>query len=672
MKQKHLFSKRSFRFRKFARKSYSAFNSIGKVVSIGVILGSALSMLGGTMLAQGSKTAPRTQVKELDEVLVTASLSELTLDEATRTIDIIPASAIEQAPVQSINDLLNYLASVDVMQRGGHGVQTDLSIRGSSLDQVAILLNGINLTNAQTGHYSLDFPINLSDIERIEVLYGPSALIHGASAFSGGINIITKKDVADKLFAKIESGMHEYRSLETRGALAIGNTINSVSVGYKSSKGYIDNSDYDLYNLLWQTRLNLKEQNNIDVNLGYNSKKYGANTFYSAAYPNQYEDISSYLATVKGSFGKQLKFTPAIYWNRHHDNYQLVRNTSAGENFHRGDTYGGNFTLSYQSKVGSFSLMSELRKDEIMSTNLGKPMVDAHRKYTMYDARTNWDTGLEYSLKVKRFTATAGLLLNNNSFNSDNFRLLPSTSVAYFPTSKVKIYTSWSKSLRLPTFTDLYYKTPTHAASSDLFPEKVQSVELGLNFKSQLFTAHLTGFMSFGRNMIDWVKDVPEDEKWRSLNHSKIDTRGVEAGVKFNLDQLTSALGEDANLKVDYSYIIQDLDSKSLISLYAFNYLKHKLTVNFNHKIYKGLSASWFFRLQDRNGSYIEYVDYKPAQAKAYPLFSLLDLKLNYQIKDLNLHLNLNNLYNTDYYDLGNIPQPGFWLMGGLSYTLKY
>lgn len=672
MKQKHLLSKQSFRFRKFARKAYSAFNSIGKVVSIGCIAGTTLSMLGGTMLAQSSKTAPRTQVKELDEVVVTASLAELTLEEASRTIDVIPAKAIEQAPVQSINDLLNYLSTVDVIQRGGHGVQTDLSIRGSSLDQVAILLNGINLTNAQTGHYSLDFPINISDIERIEVLYGPSALIHGASAFSGGINIITKKGASEKLFAKIESGMHEYRSMETRGALAIGNTINSLSAGYKSSEGYIDNSDYDMYNLLWQTHLNLEDQNNIDFQFGYSDKKYGANTFYSAAYPNQYEDIASYLATLKGSFGKKLRFTPSIYWSRHHDNYQLVRNTTTGQNFHRGDSYGANFTLTYQSKIGSFSVMSELRKDEIMSTNLGKPMVEAHRKYTMYDSRTNWDTGLEYSLKFHHIIASAGLLLNNNSFESDKYRLVPSASFAYIPNSKIKLHTSWSKSTRLPTFTDLYYKTPTHAASDDLYPEKIQSLELGFNYKNHFLATHLTGFMSFGRNIIDWIKDNPEEEKWRSLNHSKIDTRGVEAGIKFNLDQLTSSFGENAFLKFDYSYITQDLNAESMISLYSFNYLKHKLTVNFQHKIYKGLSASWYFRLQDRNGSYIEYVDYKPGVAKDFPTFSLLDLKLNYKIKDLNLYLNLNNIYNTNYYDLGNIPQAGFWLVGGLNYTLKY
>lgn len=671
MEQKCFHRKPNFRFKKFARKTYSAFNSIGKVVSIGCIAGTTLSLMSGSMMAQSSKTVPRTQVQELDEVVVTASLSELTLDEASRTIEVIPLTQIEQAPVQSINDLLNYLATVDVVQRGGHGVQTDLSIRGSSLDQVAILLNGINLSNAQTGHFALDFPINISDIERIEVLYGPSALVYGASAFSGGINIITKKDAEERLFAQVEWGMHKYRSLETRGALEVGNTVNSLSVGYKSSDGYIDNSDYDIYNLLWQTRLKLTNLNKIDFQLGYNDKKFGANTFYTAAYPDQYEETSSYLATAKGEFGRELKFTPSVYWNRHHDQFDLVRNTTTGQNFHRLDTYGANFTLSYKTKIGDFAIMSELRKDEIMSTKLGKPMVEAHRKYTMYDARTNWDTGLEYSLKLSQITASVGLMLNNNSFESSKYRLLPSASLAYMPTKSLKIYSSWSKSIRLPTFTDLYYTTETHTADDALRPEKTQSLEFGINYKHKMISTHLVGFASWGRNMIDWVKNDPSEAKWQSWNHSKINTKGVEAGIKFDLTHLTHALGDDAHLKVDYSYITQDLDTKSMISLYSLNYLKHKVVVNLHHNIYKGLSVDWFFRLQNRNGSYIEYVDNKPGKAKKYPTFSMLDLKLNYKIDNLNFHVNLNNIYDTDYYDLGNIPQSGFWLIGGLSYTLK-
>ena len=94
----------------------------------------------------------------------------------SKQVTVVGRKEIEQAPVKSVQDLLNYVAGVDLQQRSPHSVQADVSLRGGSADQVAILLNGVNLTNPQTGHYSLDIPINLSDIERIEIVQGPTSL----------------------------------------------------------------------------------------------------------------------------------------------------------------------------------------------------------------------------------------------------------------------------------------------------------------------------------------------------------------------------------------------------------------------------------------------------------------------------------------------------------------
>ncbi|MCD7902125.1 MAG: TonB-dependent receptor plug domain-containing protein [Bacteroides sp.] len=129
----------------------------------------------------------------LEEVTVTSSRISMPQAQTPKLVTVITRDEIKKAPVNSILELLSYAANIDVLQRGPHGAQADISIRGGSFDQTAVLLNGVNISNAQTGHYSFDIPVNLSDIERIEVLHGPSALVYGTSAFSGGINIITKK-----------------------------------------------------------------------------------------------------------------------------------------------------------------------------------------------------------------------------------------------------------------------------------------------------------------------------------------------------------------------------------------------------------------------------------------------------------------------------------------------
>jgi iron complex outermembrane receptor protein len=72
------------------------------------------------------------------------------------------------------------------------GAQTDVSIRGGNDEQITILLNGINICDPQTGHNAFDLPVDLSDIERIEVLEGPAGRIYGTSSLLGAINIVTR------------------------------------------------------------------------------------------------------------------------------------------------------------------------------------------------------------------------------------------------------------------------------------------------------------------------------------------------------------------------------------------------------------------------------------------------------------------------------------------------
>lgn len=100
---------------------------------------------------------------------------------------------IQRSAAQTINDVLKLATGVDVRQRGGFGVQTDISINGGTFDQIAIFLNGVNISNPQTGHNASDFPVTLADIDHVEIIEGASSRVFGTSAFNGAINIVTKK-----------------------------------------------------------------------------------------------------------------------------------------------------------------------------------------------------------------------------------------------------------------------------------------------------------------------------------------------------------------------------------------------------------------------------------------------------------------------------------------------
>jgi iron complex outermembrane receptor protein len=677
MNKKQIKETKAFRFKRFARKSYSVFNSLHKSVTIGVLTGCTLVSAHATsvepveqmFIQTASDSIPPT---ELDEVVVTASKVAMPLNLAAKQVTVISRQEIERAPVRSIEDLLNYVAGVDILQRGPHGVQADITLRGGSFDQTAILLNGINLTNPHTGHYSFDIPINISDIERIEIVQGPSSLVYGAGAFSGGVNIITKKDTKSNVYAKVEGGMHGLFGADTRGAIAGESYTHSLSTGYKRSDGYIPNSDYDIYNLLWQSRFDINGSN-IDFQAGLNDKAYGANTFYTAAYPNQFDDTQGLFFSLKGETNGKLKLTPHIYWSRHYDEFQLIREGTPDKpswytdhNYHRSDVFGMNLNMQYASRFGITSFGGEFRNEGILSNVLGNAMEEPIGKYTKSDNRTNISYYAEHNFILNRITLSLGGLINYNTAVTDKFDFYPAINGTFRATNKLSLYASWNKATRMPTFTDLYYTTATHTGNSNLEAELSEAFEVGAKYNHHIVKGAIAVFNMAGKNMIDWVKPSPE-ALWESTNHTQINKKGVETNISFDFKEWLGDNQPINSFNVGYMYIDQERVEDELISNYTLNHLRHKFTAGLHHDLIKNLTLSWNFRWQERNGSYVKYSDLLPGERVDYAPFSILDVKANYKIRNTDFFVNANNIFNSVHVDLGNIPQPGFWLSGGAS-----
>ena len=180
-------------FRRWRSKSYSMFLTLKQTVNISVLSVAYLVSVPVTTVAGQQDTTEVKMQYDLDEIEVTAQRSPALFSQVAQIISVIEKEEIEATSSQSIQDLLEYVAGVDVRQRGAEGVQADISIRGGTFDQTLILLNGINITDPQTGHHNLNLPVSIAQVERIEILEGPAARIYGPNAFSGTINIVTKK-----------------------------------------------------------------------------------------------------------------------------------------------------------------------------------------------------------------------------------------------------------------------------------------------------------------------------------------------------------------------------------------------------------------------------------------------------------------------------------------------
>ncbi|NDV57778.1 TonB-dependent siderophore receptor [Bacteroides sp. 519] len=686
MKENTSTKRDAIRWKQFNRKAYAVFFSLKREVTIGVLtVSTAVCASVITVNAQTTETPNQLKTCELDEIEVTGTRVPLTELQSAKMVTVLSREDIQAAAVHSINDLLKYAVGVDVRQRGEFGIQTDISIRGGTFDQVTILLNGVNITNPQTGHHSAEFPVSMNDIERIEVLEGPAARVFGTSAFTGAINVVTKNDKQSYVAANVMGGAYGLFGGGARVNYSKGAFSNQVSGSYSRADGATTNSDFRIGRAYYQGTYT-SQQADVRWQVGFSDQSFGANTFYSAAYPNQFEELRRYLVSVQAETKGWLRFTPTIYWNRTHDHFQLIRDTNTSENFHLNDVYGANLNAYFNTKLGKTAFGAEFRNEGILSTNLGKPLDEEQYikvpgedgiMFNKKDNRTNISYYLEHNILLPRLTISLGVMANMNTALDHKYRLYPGVDVSYRPAGNWKLFASWNKALRMPTFTDLYYKSPTLQGNVGLKPEETQAINVGARYRIPAVDVTVNGFYHKGKNMIDWVM-YNADDVYHSANF-KLDNMGVEVSAVLNFRSIAGENFFIHKLNLSYAYIHQNRhdDTEIYKSNYALEYLRHKFVANLEHRVWKKLHASWAFRWQDRMGSYEKYQwnsnTGKPESTKqlvSYSPFALLDLKLTWAEKNYLLFVEANNLFDKYYYDLGNIPQPGVWIKGGINIKL--
>ena len=670
---KALFNQRkALRFRHFSRKGYALFACLGRVVTIGVLsvatlraaaatTTDTLSVVGTTVVGDPVASSPDKEAT-LDDVEVTGSRAPLALGQAARMVTVLSREEIQAAPVQSINDLLKMAVGVDVRQRGPIGAQTDVSIRGGTQEQIAILLNGINICDPQTGHNTFDLPCDISDIQRIEVLEGPAGRVFGTSSLVGAINIVTKSRHTGQSL-RLEGGSFGY--LSTAGRVAINS--HSLSASFTRSDGYSRsvagnlNSDYQGAKAFYQGGYD-GEQVQLSWHAGVTTKDFGSNTFYSAKYDEQYEKTTKFYTALQGETSGWLHFKPAIYWNRSYDRFELIRGDESKVpfNHHRTDVFGINLNSYFDWIAGRTALGAEFRNEDIVSTNLGEPLNEPFSHYKAGLNRSNLSFHLEHNILLKRFTLSAGFIAIKNTWSEMPFTVYPGIDASYRIGDNWKVYASYNESLRMPSFTELYYSVGGHQADKHLKPEELRAIEGGVKYRSRYLTVKASIFHHHAQNMIDWVLDTREaDPVWQSVNHTKVNTLGEEATVKFQVPSFM--------LQVSYCHLHQQKqEADYLQSQYSLEYLRHKVTASMLWHLTRQLDLTIGYRWQDRMGTYTTTT----GEVKSYHPYFILDARLAWNTNCYSLYLEGNNLTNHQYVDYGNVPQPGAWMIAGIMCNL--
>ena len=681
---KTLFNKRkTLVFKQFTHKGWSLFACLGRVVVISVLSTSTLrnATAANRHVSTDEEPADTARIdKELtvDDIEVTASRAPLALGQAARMVTVLTRDDIQAAPVQSINDLLKYAAGVDVRQRGPLGAQTDVGIRGGTQEQMTILLNGINICDPQTGHNAFDLPCSLSDIERIEILEGPAARVYGTSSLMGAVNIVTKNRPLpaspagkEQLAIRAEGGSFGYFSAEASiSKLSTLNTTLSTcftrSDGYSRAKSGALNADYSGFKAFYQGHYSFpsgKTGKGLYWHAGLSTKGFGSNTFYSAKYDEQYERTTKVFAALQGDVeAGAFHFHPSLYWNRSHDRFELIRGDESKVpfNHHRTDVFGLNLNSWFDWTLGRTAFGAEFRNEDIVSGNLGEPLNSPHGNYQFGLNRTNLSFHLEHNILLSRFTLSAGFIAIKNTWSEMPFTLYPGVDASYRIGDNWKVYASYNESLRMPSFTELYYSVGGHKADKHLSPEELRAIEGGVKYLTPRLTARLSIFHHHQRNTIDWVLDTHDPEAvWQSVNLTRINTLGVETDVNCQLSIL--------NFQLAYCYLHQQKDDlPNLQSRYSLEYLRHKLTASLQLPLTKQLGLTLKYRFQDRMGNYTD----TEGQQQSYHPYSVVDARLAWTADHYALYMEANNLLGKRYVDYGNVRQPGAWLIAGVKYNL--
>ena len=677
-----------FKFKRFGRKGYSLFAVLGRVVVVGVLSVATLSKshaegVGVKPVIDNDTTDKTDRELTLDEVSVTGSRAPLTRAQAARMVTVLERADIQAAPVQSVNDLLKYVASVDVRQRGPIGAQTDISIRGGNYEQITILLNGINICDPQTGHNAFDFPVDISEIERIEVLEGPAGRVYGTSSLLGAINIVTRPRPTSSVSAHIEGGSYGYLSAGARANVASGKWNNQLSGSYSRSDGYQRNSagglnsDYSGGKAFYQGTYD-DDIVSVSWHAGLSTKDFGSNTFYGAKWDDQFEHtLKTYTAlqaeTKKGSF--HLK--PSIYWNHSYDRFELFRDAAEKYpfNYHRTDIFGVNLNGYFDWILGRTAVGAELRNEDLLSGNLGEPLDNPHhisgtdRYYDHGINRTNISFVVEHNILLRRFTLSAGLVAVKNSWNGMNMKVYPGIDASYRIGDSFKIFANYNTSLRMPSVTELYYSVGGHVADKNLKPEEISSVEAGVKYADHGITTQASVYHNNWKNMIDWIRYTADgpDAPWQSVNFTEVKATGFQAQLTLNFRQIVPTQRILKSFNASYNYLFQDKDIDSSVeSKYSLEYLRHKLVANLQLNIVSRLDLGINFRWQDRRGIYTDF----DGTVKEYSPYSVVDARLSWTAPKYKLYLEANNIFDKNYIDYGCVSQPGTWLIAGLSVEL--
>lgn len=488
----------------------------------------ALALLATSL---GAHAAAPLNADVLDPVVVTATRTAITVDDALSSISVITRDDIERLQPTSLADLLTGLPGVTFAQAGGLGQQTSLFLRGTNSSHTLLLVDGVRVGSVSAGLAAFE-QIPVDQIERIEIVRGPRSSLYGADAIGGVIQVFTRHGQRDGQLApsiRLTTGSrgtvagqfglsggdrHAWYNLSlgghyTRGINACRDGAGTVFAGCFANEP--DRDAYRNYNAL--ANGGYRWDNGSELAATYLRSRNDVE-FDGAPYGNQ-------ALNVQQVAGARLSFDPLAFWRV---------TLQAGQNLDKSTTYNdGSFVRYANSRRNQASWQNDLTLAEDQLLSLG---VDYQREHldsdTGYLASQRSDTGVfaQYQGAFGRHEVQLSARHDHNQQfgNHDT----GAAAWGYHFDDGLRLSASYGTAFHAPTFNDLYY--PYGSGNPDLKPEKSRSAELGLAQQRDRWNWALNAY----ETRIDQL--IALDSNYYPMNISKARVRGLEGQLGLKAD----------------------------------------------------------------------------------------------------------------------------------------
>ncbi|RZK57097.1 MAG: TonB-dependent receptor, partial [Hymenobacter sp.] len=476
----------------------------------------ALLAAAGAFSAQAQQLAvPADTARRLSEVTVYATRLGQAEGQTGRYVTVIPGAVLSRYPVNSIDDLLRLLPNLEIQSRGSFGAQADITLRGSTFNQVLLLLDGMRLNDPLTGHFAAYFPITPAEIEQLEIVRGPGAALYGPDAVGGFINIVTKVFAAThrpdgvQLGGTFLAGEYGLKSTnagfygQDQGLRLAGGVLNNTASGQLVGTPDGARNDFKLNTYSLSGAYQVTPKLSAAARASFDRRDYGARFFYTTNPGDQARET-----TTRDWYQGQLRYE----WSAaQRTELQLVGTSSTDYYLYTPASVASDHLVHYLNVQAQhyWTLSPALR------LTLGG---QADRRAVLSNDRgdhTLWHQG---AFAVAAITPLPGLSLtpalrldHDESYGTE---LVPQLNASYAPGARLTVRGAVGRGIRAPNFTEQYTSNVRpgtvpagfNVGNPALAAERTWSYEGGLDYQpGPALTLRGTYFNRNGRNLIDYV-----------------------------------------------------------------------------------------------------------------------------------------------------------------------